>query len=124
MLRFAKNPSKKSNPPQGEICIGGPSITAGYFKMPEKTAEDYFEENGMRFFRTGDIGQWESDGALRIIDRKKDLCKMRHGEYIALGKVESTLKTSAAITNIVVYGSGDILFPVAIVLPGWGLKFF
>merc|ERR1739838_415828 len=85
--------------------------------MPEKTAEDYFEENGMRFFRTGDIGQWEADGALRIIDRKKDLCKMRHGEYIALGKVESTLKTSAAITNIVVYGSGDILFPVAIVLP-------
>ena len=78
----------------------------------------------MRFFRTGDIGQWESDGALRIIDRKKDLCKMRHGEYIALGKVESTLKTSAAITNIVVYGSGDILFPVAIVLPGSGLKIF
>ena len=59
----------------------------------------------------GDIGQWESDGALRIIDRKKDLCKMRHGEYIALGKVESTLKTSAAIANLVVYGSGDILFP-------------
>jgi len=122
------NYSIATTPPQGEICIGGPSITAGYFKMPEKTAEDYFEENGMRYFRTGDIGQWEADGALRIIDRKKDLCKMRHGEYVALGKIESVLKTAVVCTNIVVYGSGDILFPVAIVLPvekvvrGWATE--
>jgi len=86
-------------------------------KMPDKTAEDYFEEDGMRYFRTGDVGQWEADGALRIIDRKKDLCKMRHGEYIALGKIEAILKTSAAVSNIVVYGSGDILFPVAVCIP-------
>ena len=38
--------------------------------MPDKTAEDYFEEDGVRYFRTGDVGQWEADGALRIIDRK------------------------------------------------------
>lgn len=38
--------------------------------MPEKTVEDYFEEDGVRYFRTGDVGQWEADGALRIIDRK------------------------------------------------------
>ena len=38
--------------------------------MEEKTAEDYFEEDGVRYFRTGDVGQWEADGALRIIDRK------------------------------------------------------
>ena len=56
---------------QGEICIGGPVVTAGYFKMPDKTAEDYFEEGGIQYFRTGDVGQWEKDGALRIIDRKK-----------------------------------------------------
>ena len=54
----------------GEICIGGPIVTAGYWKMPDKTAEDYFEEDGVRYFRTGDVGQWEADGALRIIDRK------------------------------------------------------
>lgn len=53
----------------GEICIGGPIVTAGYWKMPDKTAEDYFEEDGLRYFRTGDVGQWEADGALRIIDR-------------------------------------------------------
>jgi len=107
----------KNDPPQGEICIGGPIVTAGYWKMPDKTAEDYFEEDGVRYFRTGDVGQWEADGALRIIDRKKDLCKMRHGEYIALGKIEAILKTCAAVSNIVVYGSGDILFPVAVCIP-------
>ena len=42
---------------------------------------------------------------------------MRHGEYIALGKVESALKTSAAINNIVIYGSGDLLFPLAVIVP-------
>ena len=77
---FIKNdpPQGKSShtltPPSGlilgEICIGGPIVTAGYWKMPEKTAEDYFEEDGVRYFRTGDVGQWEADGALRIIDRK------------------------------------------------------
>ena len=85
--------------------------------MPEKTAEDYTEIDGMRYFRTGDIGQWESDGALKIIDRKKDLCKMRHGEYIALGKIEAVLKTTASVNNIVIYGAGDLLFPLAIIVP-------
>jgi len=64
-----------NEPPQGEVLIGGPAITAGYFKMPEKTAEDYCEIDGLRYFKTGDIGEWDSDGALKIIDRKKDLCK-------------------------------------------------
>ena len=49
-------------------------MTAGYWKMPDKTAEDYFEEDGMRYFRTGDVGQWEADGALRIIDRNSYIC--------------------------------------------------
>ena len=64
----------KNDPPQGEIYIGGPNVTHGYFKMEEKTKEDYCEIDGIRYFKTGDIGQWEKDGALRIIDRKKDLC--------------------------------------------------
>jgi len=106
-----------NEPPQGEVLIGGPAITAGYFKMPEKTAEDYCEIDGLRYFKTGDIGEWDSDGALKIIDRKKDLCKMRHGEYVALGKVEAALKTSGAVANIVVYGSGAILMPIAIACP-------
>merc|ERR1712126_141834 len=49
--------------PRGEVLIGGGNITAGYFKQPEKTAEEYFvDKEGIRWFRSGDIGQIEEDG--------------------------------------------------------------
>lgn len=47
------------------------------------------DENGMRWFYTGDIGRFHPDGCLEIIDRKKDIVKLQHGEYISLGKVYS-----------------------------------
>lgn len=49
----------------------------------------YFQvdERGMGWFYTGDIGQYHADGCLEIIDRKKDIVKLQHGEYISLGKV-------------------------------------
>lgn len=46
------------------------------------------DERGMRWFYTGDIGQFHPDGCLEIIDRKKDIVKLQHGEYISLGKVQ------------------------------------
>ena len=53
-------------------------MTAGYYKLPGKTEEEYFtDEAGRRWFKSGDIGQMEEDGALRIIDRKKDLVKLQ-----------------------------------------------
>lgn len=45
------------------------------------------DEKGMRWFYTGDIGRFHSDGCLEIIDRKKDIVKLQHGEYVSLGKV-------------------------------------
>ncbi|XVF36903.1 hypothetical protein REPUB_Repub19eG0098900 [Reevesia pubescens] len=74
--------------PRGEIVVGGPSVTLGYFKNEEKTKEVYkVDERGMRWFYTGDIGQFHADGCLEIIDRKKDIVKLQHGEYVSLGKV-------------------------------------
>merc|ERR1712058_143621 len=76
--------------PRGEIYIGGPNVAQGYFKNEEKTKEEFFTDaEGRRWFKTGDIGQIEGDGTLRIIDRKKDLVKLQFGEYVSLGKVES-----------------------------------
>ena len=58
--------------------IGGGNVATGYYKLPEKTTEDFCKDStGKRWFRTGDIGQIESDGTLRIVDRKKDLVKLQ-----------------------------------------------
>lgn len=101
--------------PQGEIWCGGNMVTHGYYEMPEKTAEDFHtDEKGIRWFKTGDIGQFDEDGSLRIIDRKKDLVKLRHGEYIALGKIEAALKTSPLLTNLGIFVDSNELSCVAV----------
>lgn len=75
--------------PRGEIVIGGKTCSSGYFKNDEKTAQDFFTDDGVRYFKTGDIGEVLKDGFIRIIDRKKDLVKLQAGEYVSLGKVKS-----------------------------------
>lgn len=110
------SPTNKPNP-QGEVWLGGPAISQGYFKNPEKTAEDYTEEDGQRWFKTGDIGEFMADGSLKIIDRKKDLIKLSHGEYIAVGNIESKLKASTLIDNIWLFASGAYPTSLAFVVP-------
>jgi long-chain acyl-CoA synthetase len=56
--------------PQGEVIIGGDLIADGYFKMPEETSENFYEENGTKWFRSGDIGEIHEDGSLKIIGKK------------------------------------------------------
>lgn len=53
--------------PRGEVIIGGENISSGYYKLPEKSKEEFFEEDGKRWFRTGDIGELHEDGVLKII---------------------------------------------------------
>ncbi|XP_069684270.1 fatty acid CoA ligase Acsl3-like isoform X2 [Periplaneta americana] len=103
--------------PRGEIIIGGDNVSPGYYKMPEKTKEDFFEENGRRWFKTGDIGEFHADGVIKIIDRKKDLVKLQLGEYVSLGKVEAELKTCPVVENICVYGDPTKQYTVALVVP-------
>ncbi|CAJ0572701.1 unnamed protein product, partial [Mesorhabditis spiculigera] len=106
-----------NDPPTGEILISGPHIAAGYWKKPEKTKEDFIELKGKRYFATGDIGQKRSDGSLNIIDRKKDLVKLQHGEYVSLAKVECALLNCPMVDNICVYGSSMEDSIVALVVP-------
>ncbi|CAB4058226.1 ACSL [Lepeophtheirus salmonis] len=72
--------------PRGEIHVGGGLIAMGYFELMDETEENFYEENGVRWFKTGDIGQLQSSGALKIIDRKKDIIKLQNGEYVFFGK--------------------------------------
>ncbi|KAL0311130.1 UNVERIFIED_CONTAM: Long chain acyl-CoA synthetase 8 [Sesamum angustifolium] len=120
--------------PRGEVVVGGASVTAGYFSNDAKTAEVYkVDEKGMRWFYTGDIGRFHPDGCLEIIDRKKDIVKLQHGEYISLGKVEAALVSSKYVDNIMVYADPFHNFCVALVVParqaleGWanesGIKY-
>lgn len=55
--------------PQGEIIIGGESVSKGYYKLPGKTDEEFFDEDGKRWFKTGDIGEVHHDGVLKIIGK-------------------------------------------------------
>jgi len=104
--------------PRGEIYIGGPNVAQGYYRMPEKTDEEFFADStGRWWFKTGDIGQFEADGTLRIVDRKKDLVKLQFGEYVSLGKVESVLKGCPVVSNICVYGDSSKSYVVALVCP-------
>ncbi|XP_057672169.1 long-chain-fatty-acid--CoA ligase 4-like isoform X2 [Diorhabda carinulata] len=102
--------------PRGEILLGGDIVSKGYYKNFEKTNEDFFEENGVRWFRTGDIGEFDSDGSLRIIDRNKDLVKLQSGEYLSLGKIESQLTTCSIIDCVCIIAEPTKSFCVALVV--------
>ncbi|CAN4096490.1 unnamed protein product [Withania somnifera] len=104
--------------PRGEVVVGGNSVTAGYFNNGDKTNEVYkVDERGVRWFYTGDIGRFHPDGCLEIIDRKKDIVKLQHGEYISLGKVEAALSSSNYVDNIMVYADPFHNYCVALVVP-------
>lgn len=104
--------------PRGEVVVGGFSVTDGYFKNEEKTNEVFkVDEKGMRWFYTGDIGQFHPDGCLEIIDRKKDIVKLQHGEYISLGKVEAALMSCNYVDNIMVHADPFHSYCVALIVP-------
>jgi long-chain acyl-CoA synthetase len=101
-------------PPQGEIWIRGDPVTEGYWEN-EKETKDAITSDG--WFMTGDIGEFNSKGHLKIIDRKKNLVKTLNGEYIALEKLESIYRASPLVANICVYAAQDKAKPIAIIVP-------
>uniref|UniRef100_A0A9L0S1X0 long-chain-fatty-acid--CoA ligase n=1 Tax=Equus caballus TaxID=9796 RepID=A0A9L0S1X0_HORSE len=104
--------------PRGEILIGGQNVTMGYYKNEAKTKTDFFEdENGQRWLCTGDIGEFDPDGCLKIIDRKKDLVKLQAGEYVSLGKVEAALKNLSLIDNICAYANSYHSYVIGFIVP-------
>lgn len=103
-----------NNPPQGEIWLRGGSVTKGYYKRPDLNNESFTSEG---WFKTGDIGQFASDGTLSILDRIKNLVKLRSGEYLALEKLESTYGGCNIVQSMVLYADSDADRPIAIVVP-------
>jgi long-chain acyl-CoA synthetase len=98
----------------GEILVKGPQVMMGYYKDPEKTAEVL--KDG--YFHTGDIGEIDADGFLKITDRKKEMFKTSGGKYIAPQLIENVMKQSRFIEQIMVIGDGEKM-PAALIQPNF-----
>ncbi|CAK9152867.1 unnamed protein product [Ilex paraguariensis] len=101
------------DPPRGEICVRGKTGFSGYYKNPELTRETV--KDG--WFHTGDIGEMLPNGVLKIIDRKKNLIKLSHGEYVAVEYLEKVYVITPTVEDIWVYGNGFKSMLVAVVVP-------
>ncbi|GGE06032.1 AMP-dependent synthetase/ligase [Psychroflexus salis] len=98
----------------GEILVRGPQVMIGYYKNKEKTDEVIKNE----YFHTGDIGEVDSEGFLRITDRKKEMFKTSGGKYIAPQVIENMMKQSRFIEQIMVIGDGEKM-PAALIQPNF-----
>ncbi|MGY8916529.1 MAG: AMP-binding protein, partial [Flavobacteriales bacterium] len=96
----------------GEICVRGPQIMLGYYKDTEKTKEVLIDG----YFHTGDIGELDSEGFLKITDRKKEMFKTSGGKYVAPQLLENRFKQSRFIEQIMVVGEGEKM-PAALIQP-------
>jgi len=99
----------------GEVWIGGPGVSVGYYdpsvyglkkgvpsnQMAAKSKEEFFMEDGWSWFKTGDIGSWTERGTIKIVDRKKNIFKTSIGEYVPVEEVEKTYQDTCAYADFV-----------------------
>ena len=98
----------------GEILLRGPNVMRGYYGHPEESASVLNDG----WFATGDVGHLDKQGHLYITDRKKDLFKLSNGKYVAPQQIESLLKQSEFVSQVVVIGAGRKQ-PAALIVPEW-----
>ncbi len=104
----------------GEICVKGPSVMMGYYKMPELTAETIIDG----WLHTGDIGIFEDGKYLKITDRKKELFKTSGGKYVAPQPIENKMKESPFVEQMMVVGAeqrfvGALIVPSMVNVKDW-----
>ncbi|CAI0441160.1 unnamed protein product [Linum tenue] len=102
-----------SSTPRGEICIRGDTLFSGYYKRDDLTEEVLIDG----WFHTGDVGEWQPDGSMKIIDRKKNIFKLSQGEYVAVEHLENIYGGTPGIDSIWVYGNSFESYLVGVVNP-------
>ncbi len=100
----------------GEVLVRGPSVFKGYWNRPEDTCAAFEDD----WFKTGDIGNLDSEGFLSITDRKKDLIKTSGGKFIAPQPIENSLKLNPLIGTAIVLGDRR-KFPAVLISPHFPL---
>ncbi len=109
----------------GEVLIKGPGVMDGYHNLPEQTAETLTEDG---WLMTGDIGELDADGYLKITDRKKDLFKTSGGKYIAPSSIESQFKAVCPYASQFLVHGAERNFCVALItldpdaMEGWAAE--
>jgi long-chain acyl-CoA synthetase len=98
----------------GEIVVRGGNVMQGYYNHQDAT-RDVMSDG---WFHTGDVGRLDEDGHLYITDRKKDLFKLSNGKYVAPQLVESLIKQSEFVNQVIVLGAGR-KHPAALIVPDW-----
>ena len=98
----------------GEILVKGPNVMQGYYKDPDKTAEAI--QDG--WFHTGDKGEFDKDGFLKITGRTKEMFKTSGGKYVIPPLLEGELKQSLFIEQVMVVGENEKM-PAAIIQPNF-----
>lgn len=99
--------------PRGEVCVRGKTLFSGYYKREDLTNEVLVDG----WFHTGDIGEWQSNGSLKIIDRKKNIFKLSQGEYVAVENLENVYGHVSEIDSIWIYGNSFESFLVSVINP-------
>ncbi len=105
--------SKDQPNPRGEIWIRGPSVFSGYYKDEENTKISLRDG----WVVTGDVGMWDAQGRLFLIDRKKSLFKLAQGEYVAPEKVEAIICRNNKVAQAYIDGNSLKSFLVAVIVP-------
>ncbi len=101
---------------EGEICLGGENIFVGYFKNEQDTeAALKIDEQGIRWFHTGDAGHIDEDGHLIYLDRMKDMIELSSGEKFSPQFIEGRLKFSPYIRDAMAVGGPDKHFVSALI---------
>ncbi|MCO5179412.1 MAG: AMP-binding protein [Candidatus Promineofilum sp.] len=100
----------------GEIQIAGPMVMRGYYKDPANTAKDIIDDDGRRWFRSGDAGYIDDDGHLIYLDRVKDMLTLAGGERFSPQFIEGRLKFSPYVRDVMAVGGENREFVTALVI--------